>query len=102
MNMSLKLLIKESEMRLHSKFVLILLSVIFSAHTVVASELCSLAQVTTDCLGEIESLSGQEGFLSGESETMDIGPYRTHALHFIPETSFTLFGTQKDRPLVQL
>ena len=31
-----------------------------------------------------------------------IGPYRRDTLHFIPETSFTLFGTQKDRPLVQL
>ena len=30
------------------------------------------------------------------------GPYRRDTLHFIPETSFTLFGTQKDRPLVQL
>lgn len=31
-----------------------------------------------------------------------LGPYRTHALHFIPETSFTLFESQKGHPLVLL
>ena len=30
------------------------------------------------------------------------GPYRIDTLHFVPETSFTLFQTQKDHPLVQL
>ncbi len=30
------------------------------------------------------------------------GPYRIDTLHFIPETSFTLFQIQKDHPLVQL
>jgi hypothetical protein len=32
----------------------------------------------------------------------DIGPYRTDTLHFIPETSFTLFESQKGHLPVQL
>lgn len=36
------------------------------------------------------------------SSSVYIGPYRTDTLHFIPETSFTLFESQKDRPRVQL